>query len=88
MEFVLTSDMTALEGVSTNVEYTVGENMKRAGLNTLIGMGTVFVVLILISLIISVFSVIPKIEANLKASRFRQPGRFRQRRLSYRWKKS
>ena len=27
MEFALTSDMTALEGVSTNVEYTVGENM-------------------------------------------------------------
>ena len=67
MEFVLTSDMTALEGVSTNIEYTVKENMWRALMNTLIGMGTVFVVLILISLIISAFGVIPKIEANLKA---------------------
>lgn len=36
-------------------------------MNTLIGMGTVFVVLILISLIISAFGVIPKIEAKLKA---------------------
>ena len=67
VEFVLSGDMTALEGVSTNVEYSVGENMARAGMNTLIGMGTVFVVLILISLIISAFGVIPKIEANLKA---------------------
>ena len=39
MEFVLTSDMTALEGVSTNIEYTVKENMWRAFMNTLIGYG-------------------------------------------------
>ncbi|MDO4976443.1 MAG: OadG family protein [Eubacteriales bacterium] len=34
--------------------------------NTLVGMGTVFVVLIFISLIISLFQYIPKIEAALK----------------------
>lgn len=48
--------------ISTNVVYTLGENMKKAGLNTLLGMGTVFVVLILISMIISCFSFIPKIQ--------------------------
>ena len=67
VEFVLNSDGTALEGVSTNIKYSVGENMSRAAMNTLIGMGTVFVVLIIISLIISAFGVIPKIEAQMKA---------------------
>ena len=45
----------------------MGELMGRAVLNTLIGMGTVFVVLILISLIISCFSVIPKLQAKSEA---------------------
>ena len=40
--------------------------MARAGLNTLIGMGTVFVVLILISLIISCFGLIPKMQEKFK----------------------
>lgn len=40
--------------------------MKNAALNTVLGMGTVFVILILISLIISCFSLIPKIEAAFK----------------------
>ena len=37
--------------------------MEKAALNTLLGMGTVFVVLILISLLISCFTFIPKIQA-------------------------
>lgn len=40
----------------------LGEAMSKASLNTLIGMGTVFIVLVLISLIISCFNVIPKIQ--------------------------
>ena len=52
--------------VTTNVEYTFGEIMKKAALNTLLGMGTVFVVLILISLIISCFGVIPRIQAKFE----------------------
>jgi len=48
--------------ISTTVQYSTGEMMSKAGLNTLIGMGTVFVVLILISLIISCFNLIPKIQ--------------------------
>lgn len=47
---------------TTNVKHTFGESMSKAGLNTLLGMGTVFVVLILISLIISAFNLIPKIQ--------------------------
>ncbi|MDE7282822.1 MAG: OadG family protein [Lachnospiraceae bacterium] len=52
---------TAPVSVSTNVDYTFGESMARAGLNTLLGMGTVFAVLILISFIIAAFGLIPKL---------------------------
>lgn len=56
-------DNKVITGISTNVEYTFGEKMEKAALNTLLGMGTVFIVLILISLIISCFGFIPKIQA-------------------------
>ncbi len=52
--------------ITTNIAYSFGELMKKAALNTLIGMGTVFVVLILISLIISCFNIIPKIQERQK----------------------
>lgn len=50
--------------VDTNVDlvYTLGEKMEKAALNTLMGMGTVFVVLILISLIIYCFRFISVIQ--------------------------
>ncbi len=61
IEFIYKDDLyMTLESVTTNVEYTFAEKMEKAGLNTLLGMGTVFVVLILISLIISCFGFIPK----------------------------
>lgn len=56
-------DNMMLTSVSVNVEYSFGEKMQKAALNTLLGMGTVFIVLILISAIISCFSFIPKIQA-------------------------
>lgn len=49
-----------IASITTNVAYSFGENMAKAGLNTLLGMGTVFVVLILISLLISAFKVLNK----------------------------
>ena len=52
-----------ISSITTNVNYTFGEGMKKAGLNTLLGMGTVFVVLILISFIISAFNLIPKVQS-------------------------
>ena len=68
MDIVFAPDMSGYEGISTNIKYSTAENMGRAGMNTLIGMGTVFVVLIIISLIISAFSLIPKLEAKMKKS--------------------
>ena len=47
--------------ITTNVDLTVSESLKKAGVNTAIGMGTVFVMLIVISFIISAMSVIPKL---------------------------
>lgn len=61
VEFVFNNQ--ALTDIATNVEYTFGEKMQKAALNTLLGMGTVFVVLILICLIISCFGFIPKVQA-------------------------
>ena len=55
-----------LESVTVNAEYGLNEILTKAGLNTLLGMGTVFAVLIFISIIISLFGFIPKIEAAFK----------------------
>ncbi|MBR6771709.1 MAG: OadG family protein [Lachnospiraceae bacterium] len=48
--------------VTISVVYSFAELMEKAALNTLLGMGTVFVVLILISIIIYGFALIPKIQ--------------------------
>lgn len=47
-------------------EYTTGEKLAKAGMNTLMGMGTVFLVLIFISLIISCFKFINEFENRAK----------------------
>lgn len=51
-----------IKAITTDVNYSTSEKMGKAGLNTLLGMGTVFCVLILISFIISAFNLIPKIQ--------------------------
>lgn len=66
MEFVLDGESGYFTSISTNVKYSFGEMMGKAGLNTLIGMGTVFVVLVLIAFIISLFQLIPKIQASFE----------------------
>lgn len=66
VEIVLDNAITSFVGITTNVQYSMGEIMWKAFMNTLIGMGTVFAVLILISLIISAFTLISKLEAKQK----------------------
>lgn len=58
--------ITGWTSIAVEAQYSFGEKMEKAALNTVLGMGTVFVILILISLIISCFSLIPKIEAAFK----------------------
>ena len=52
-----------MESMDVSAHYSTGEILEKAGLNTVLGMGTVFVMLIMISLIISLFNFIPKIQA-------------------------
>lgn len=69
-EIIVSNDMfMELKSASLNPVSTMGELMKKAGLNTLIGMLTVFTVLILISLIISCFALIPKIQEKIAKSK-------------------
>lgn len=64
VELIFTNDIyLTLTACTLNLNETLGDLMVRAALNTLIGMGTVFIVLILISLIIACFGFIPKIQA-------------------------
>ena len=62
-------DELALSSITTNVEYSFGELMENAALNTVLGMGTVFVILILICLIIYCFNFIPKIQASFSGKK-------------------
>ncbi len=63
-EIVLSNDkFLILQSASLNKVSTFNDAMAKAGMNTLLGMGSVFAVLILISLIISCFSIIPKMQA-------------------------
>lgn len=55
----------SVESAGLNAEMTSNDILVKASLNTLIGMGTVFVVLILIMAIIYMFGIIPKIEKKL-----------------------
>lgn len=60
--FMFDSD-SKLESMTISAKMSTGEILEKAGLNTVLGMGTVFVVLIIIAFIISLFKYIPKIQA-------------------------
>lgn len=63
-EVILSNDMFfVLESAALNPKSSMGELMIGAALNTLIGMVTVFTVLILISFIISCFRIIPGLQS-------------------------
>lgn len=61
VEIILDKDLN-LTAITTNVQYSLGESMQKATLNTIIGMGTVFVVLILLACIIQAFVLISKVQ--------------------------
>lgn len=63
-EIIFSNDMfLTLESAALNPISSFGDMMAKAALNTVIGMVTVFAVLILICLIISCFGIIPKMQA-------------------------
>ncbi len=59
---VMMDGRNRIVSITTNCEYTFAENLEKAGLNTVLGMGTTFVILIFLSLIISLFRFIPDIQ--------------------------
>ena len=64
IEFVFDKDLY-LESMTVSAKFSLGEIMEKAVLNTLLGMGTVFVVLIFISFIIYLLGFIPKLQKKL-----------------------
>lgn len=62
LTYVYTYYSMEVDDVTVDKVYSLGEKMSKAAMNTLMGMGTVFVVLILISLIISCFKVFSYME--------------------------
>ena len=67
-EVIFSNDMfLSMESAALNPVESMGGLMTKAALNTLIGMGTVFVMLILLSLLISLFRFIPNPEAKKAA---------------------
>lgn len=64
--YTVVNDGMKLTGMNLTPVYSLGETMSKAGWNVLMGMGIVFVVLIIISLIIYAFNVFPYIEKKMK----------------------
>lgn len=63
VEMILSNDLfTVVKSCTLNVESTFGELMAKAGMNTLLGMGSVFAVLVLIMGLIYLFNFIPMLQ--------------------------
>lgn len=67
MEFAF-DDKENLESLTVSASYSTGEILQKAGLNTVLGMGTTFVVLIFLSFIIWLLKYIPVLEKKLRKS--------------------
>ena len=69
LTYVFTYYNMELNDITVDPVQTLGEKMANAGLNTVMGMGVVFAVLILISLIIYAFKIFPYLEQRKKAKK-------------------
>lgn len=69
LTYVYNYNSMEVEDVTIDKIYTMGEKMSQAGMNTLMGMGTVFVVLILICLVINCFKIFPYLEKKKAAAK-------------------
>ena len=58
VELIVNSKTNTSESMAFNINYTMGEKMEQAGLNTLMGIGIVFLMLIFLSFLISPFKLI------------------------------
>ena len=65
IEFLFDEDLN-MESVTVSADYSTGEILQKAGLNTILGMGTVFVVLIFLSFVIWLLKFIPVLEKKFR----------------------
>jgi len=73
-EFVIGLDKTMqkITELTFNPVYTMGEKLQQAGTNLLIGMGTVFAVLVFLAWVISLFKYVHKAEEKLEKKKAEQ----------------
>lgn len=64
-EFVFDEKMN-MKSLTVSAEYSIGEILQKAALNTILGMGTVFVVLIFLSFVIWLLKFIPVIQEKFR----------------------
>ena len=64
--YTVVNEGMKLTGINLTPVYSLGETMSKAGWNVLMGMGIVFLVLIVISLIIYAFNIFPYIEKKMQ----------------------
>ena len=70
VELIVNSKTNTSESMAFNINYTMGEKMEQAGLNTLMGLGIVFLMLIFLSFLISQFKHISKLtETSISGSK-------------------
>ena len=65
MEFAF-DEKSNMESLTVSAAYSTGEILQKAGLNTVLGMGTVFVVLIFLSFVIWLLKFIPVLEKKFR----------------------
>lgn len=75
VDVVMTAE--GYESITVSVNYDMSELMTKAALNTVLGMGTVFAVLILIFALISCFKFIPPLQAKCEKISAKIKGKFR-----------
>ena len=63
LTYVINANSLETTAINVEIVYSLGETMAKAGLNTVMSISIVFVILILFSLVISAFKVIPVIQA-------------------------
>ena len=68
LEFVFDEDLN-IESLNVNAEYATIESLQKAGVNSVLGRGTVFVVLIFLSFVIRLLKFIPVLEKKFRKNR-------------------
>lgn len=65
VELIADTKASSYESMAFNIDYTMGEKMEQAAMNTVMGVGIVFLMLLFLSFIIGLFKHIGKLEAKV-----------------------